>query len=265
VLIRCGPNDRRNGVDAALVARSTKTIAAAIARRGHLTRAEIAGTLADAGIKTNGWLVAQLLIHAELRAVICSGAPRDRHQTYALVDERAPRRSTMTRDETLAELTRRYFQSHGPATAKDYQWWSGLGAADAARGIDMLGCGLTRVRTGERTYFLCDARRPAPRARSTAHLIQTYDELVVGYSESRDVVDVSRATRGGSAPDSALLTRGIVHDGQLVARWRLPPQRGPRAIALEPLKRLSSVEREAVAAAASRFERFYFLASRGSH
>jgi hypothetical protein len=31
-----------------------------------------------------------------------------------------------------------------------------------------------------------------------------------------------------------------------------------RAIALEPLRRLSSAERDAVAAAASRFERFYF-------
>jgi hypothetical protein len=91
---------------------------------------------------------------------------------------------------------------------------------------------------------------------------------VVAYSESRDVVDVSRKVRAGGATGAALLTRGVVYDGQLVARWRLPGKNGPRAIALEPLRRLSSGEREAVAAAAARFARFYLLserASRGSH
>src|SRR5262245_3187645 len=118
--------DRSNGVDADLVARSVPLIAAAIARGGHLRRREIAGMLSKAGIKTTPWLVGQLLIHAELGAVVCSGAPRDGHQTYALVDERAPKPATLKGDEALAELARRYLRSHGPATAKDFQWWSGL-------------------------------------------------------------------------------------------------------------------------------------------
>jgi hypothetical protein len=256
--------DRRNGLDAPLIARSTKTIASAIERRGHLTRREIAGAIADAGIAATPWLVGHLVMHAELRAVVCSGAPRGPQQTYALADERAPRRSTRTRDEAIAELTRRYFQSHGPATARDFQWWSGLPAADVARGVDMLGRSLTRARCGERTYLVLETGRP-PRTRAAAHVIQTFDELVVAYSESRDVVDVSGKVRAGGATGAALLTRGVVYDGQLVARWRLPEKSGPRSIALEPLRRLTSGEREAVAAAAARFARFYLRASRGSH
>jgi hypothetical protein len=221
--------------------------------------------LADAGIKTTPWVLRELMMHAEMRAVVCSGAPRDRQQTYALVDERAPLASAMTRDEALAELTRRYFRSHGPATAKDYQWWSGLSGADAARGIDMLGRTLARIESGDRIYFAAAARTPVPRTPGLAQIIQTYDEVVVAYTESRDVVDVSGAARGRSGSSSALLTRGVVHDGQLVARWQFAPQRGARAVALEPLKRLSSGERAAVTAAAARFERRYFLTSRGSH
>ena len=35
-------------------------------------------------------------------------------------------RTALTREEALVELTRRYFTSHGPATARDFAWWSGL-------------------------------------------------------------------------------------------------------------------------------------------
>src|SRR5215831_13310479 len=90
--------DRGNGIDAALIARSTRAIAAAIARGGHLTRKEIASVLAGAGVQANAWMVGQLVMHAELQAVVCSGAPRDRQHTYALVEERAPGSIRLDRD-----------------------------------------------------------------------------------------------------------------------------------------------------------------------
>ena len=265
VLAQMSHYDRRNGVDAALVARSTKTIASAIERRGPLTRSEIAAALSKAGFRTSPWLVGHLVMHAELRAVVCSGAPIDGRQTYALVDERAPKPAALAGDDALAELARRYLHSHGPATAKDFQWWSGLSGAAVARAFDMLGRTITRERAGDRTY-VSSARRSAVRpSRGLAQIIQTYDELVVGYSESRDVVDVSGAARAGAPGMSALLTRGVVVDGQLAARWRMPPNRGSQSIAIDPLRRLSSGERAAAKTAAARFERFYFRTSRGSH
>lgn len=254
ILTQMAHYDRANGVDAALIARSTKTMARAIERRGHLTRREIAGALTDAGITTTPWLVGHLVMYAELHVVVCSGAPKGKQQTYALVDERAPRLSPMARDEAIAELTRRYLQSHGPATAKDFQWWSGMNAADVARGIGMLGGAVERMSCGGRTYFTTRARRPVRPKSRTAHVIQPFDEIVVAYTESRDVADVS----GLAGADGGLLVRGIVVDGQIVARWRIAATRGKRAIVVEPLQRLSSAERAASDAAAARFERFYF-------
>ena len=35
-------------------------------------------------------------------------------------------------------LSRRYFRSHGPATIRDFVWWSGLITADARRGLDII-------------------------------------------------------------------------------------------------------------------------------
>src|SRR3954468_24602790 len=63
VLALMAYNDRRNGVSAAMVETSTKTIAASL-DRGRLTRPELAEALGRAGIRTNPWLLSQLVIHA---------------------------------------------------------------------------------------------------------------------------------------------------------------------------------------------------------
>ena len=78
-----------------------------------------------------------LTIHAELEAVICSGPRRGKEFTYAQLATRAPRAARLPRDEALSKLTRRYFRSHGPATIRDFVWWSGLKMADAKRGLEI--------------------------------------------------------------------------------------------------------------------------------
>ena len=74
------------------------------------------------------------MMHAELEGVICSGPRRGKQFTYALLDERVPATKPKARDEALAELAKRYFASHGPATVRDFAWWSGLTAQGRAAG-----------------------------------------------------------------------------------------------------------------------------------
>ena len=254
LLARMKPWDRRTGIDESLTSRSAAAIARAIERSGHLTRPGVAEALRAAGIDARGWVVGHLLMHAELRAVVCSGVPCGKAQTWALVDERAPKASAMTRDEALAQLTRRYFQSHGPATPIDFRWWSGLNAADARRGIEIAGASLTTVRSGDRTYFVdaCDA---GGRTRSAAgHLLQPFDELVVAYSESRGVMDTSglSRTRGGDG----LLRRCVIVDGQVAARWDRQLGRTGVSVVITPLRRFGASDRAAAERAAGRFGRF---------
>ena len=60
-------------------------------------------------------------------------------------------------DAALLELTRRYFVTRGPATLKDFAWWSGLTVADASRGVQIAGQSLEREVIGDETYW-SDAR-----------------------------------------------------------------------------------------------------------
>ncbi len=115
---------RQQGLDDALFARSNAVLAKALAGGNYLTRPELQAALAGAGIVADGGLRASyLMMRAELDMLICSGPRRGKQFTYALLDERAPAASSLPRDEALAELTRRYFTSHGPATLKDFAWW----------------------------------------------------------------------------------------------------------------------------------------------
>jgi hypothetical protein len=130
---------RRLELEDALFGRSDEIIARAVEGGRHLTRAELGAALSVAGIDTtNGMRLGYIVHHAELEGVVCSGPRRGRQHTYALIAERAPQARRLARDEALAELTRRYFTSHGPATVKDFAWWSGLTIADVKAGLAML-------------------------------------------------------------------------------------------------------------------------------
>src|SRR5690606_21939499 len=137
----------------AIRARSRDVIERALDEGEHLTRAELGDALRAEGLPSSGQALAHLVMHAELDAAVCSGAPRGRQQTYALVAERAPEARRLDRDEALAELALRYFTSRGPATVKDFRWWSSLTAADAARAIELTGDRLERRRIGDLSYW----------------------------------------------------------------------------------------------------------------
>ncbi len=90
--------------------------------RKQLTRSELATTLEQAGIAAKGSRLAHIVMQAELEGIICSGARRGKQFTYALLEERAPHAKHLERDEALAELVKRYFSIHGPATVQDFVW-----------------------------------------------------------------------------------------------------------------------------------------------
>jgi hypothetical protein len=114
-------------------------------------------------------------IYAELERVICSGPHRGGESTYALFDSRAPQSPRLPRDEALGELSNRYLRSHGPATVRDFSWWSGLTMADAKRGLAIARArshtveGLTSDIRRDWHEPLIDGIAQSPRCRGTSY------------------------------------------------------------------------------------------------
>jgi hypothetical protein len=247
--------DRKLGLDASTLSRSHRALAKALRGGNALTRRELAVVLQKAGIATdNTQRLAHLMGHAELAAVVCSGAPRGRQQTYALLDERAPAAKTLPRDEALAELAARYFASHGPATLKDYAWWSGLTASEAKVSLDMISARLTCAEVDGRTYWWSASARVRTRLPARAQLLPNFDEYIVGYTDRGAVWD---GTPAKNPRGNILFSHSVLIDGRVVGTWKPTQIKDAAIVSISPMARLNKAARVAVATAAEGYGRFF--------
>ena len=209
---------RQTGLDDDLLRRGRAVLVASLSDGQQLTRPELAQRLGEAGIAASGHRLAHLIMHAELDAVICSGAIRGKQHTYALLDERVPLTPPLDREEALARLARRFFNSHGPAVPQDLAWWSGLTIADVRRGLDIVGPELEIV-TVDDTVFWFDptVTEPSPDG-PTVHLLPNFDEHLIAYKERRPTFDPARFDI--TPPATAFNGHVVVFDGQVVGGWR---------------------------------------------
>ena len=145
---------RKFELDDAVFKRINKALERAMRGGRHLTRQEVRTALSKARIPCDDLLrFTFILLRAELDALICSGARRGKQFTYALFDERVPDTKALSKDEALAELARRYFTSRGPATLRDFVWWSGLSSSDARNGLASVQDSLSKERIDSEDYW----------------------------------------------------------------------------------------------------------------
>jgi hypothetical protein len=209
---------RQLELDDALFIRSNKAIAEALVEGQFLTRTELGVVLSRAGIAAEGMRLGYIIHRAELDAIVCSGPRRGKQFTYALLDERAPQAKSLPYDEALAELTKRYFTSHGPAVVADFAWWSGLTKTQARAGLEMAKSGLIRETVGGQTYWLAPDLPLVKEPSFTAHLLPNYDEYLLSYRDSSPVLDPSHAHM--IEPSNPIFGHFLVIDGRMVGTWR---------------------------------------------
>ncbi|MDX6680425.1 MAG: hypothetical protein QOG94_464, partial [Solirubrobacteraceae bacterium] len=187
VLAKDAGRMRQLGLDAGTLARVHELLLATLSDGEPRTRAELASALDAAGVDTSGQRIAHAVMHAELSGVLCGGPRRGAHHTYLPLDGRVPRAPERDRDADVAELVLRYFSSHGPATPRDFAWWSGLTIADAQAGLAAAGERLVAEPDDHGTQWISLADRAADPPHRGALLLGTYDETLVAYRDLRNV------------------------------------------------------------------------------
>src|SRR5216684_6296515 len=247
--------NRKLELDDAVFRCTNAVLANALQGGKQLTRDELASALQRAGIATEGeQRVTHIMMRAELDGIICSGARRGKQFTYALLAERAPHARMLARDEALAELTMRYFMSHGPATIQDFVWWSGLTVADAKAGLAMVTSLLQQETINGQAYWFSPSSPPVQDLSHTAYLLPNFDEYTVGYTDRSAIFDVLHTNK--LDPRGGLLTNTMVLDGQVVGTWKRAFKKNAVVIEANPFTPLSNTETRAFAASANRFGAF---------
>ncbi|MDO1451986.1 winged helix DNA-binding domain-containing protein, partial [Rhodocytophaga aerolata] len=186
----------------------------------QLTRQELVTAIHAAGIGTNSLRAAHILFQAEIEGIICNGAMRDRHFTYALLEERAPASiNTLTREEALARLASRYFSSHGPATLQDFAWWSGLPKGDARLGLQLVQATLLSESVDGQTYWFPDGSADQNGNLSCLHLLPAFDEFMVSYKDR--TACLSPTYRKTTITANGIFKPVIVVNGEVLGLWKL--------------------------------------------
>src|SRR6266487_128997 len=249
--------DRQLALDKATFKKNNALLTKTLQGGQQLTRSELGPILQKAGISVEGLRFGHLMIHAELDGIICSGAKRGKQHTYALLEERASQAKTLDREEALAELTKRYFSGHGPATLQDFVWWSGLTMADARNGIEAVKSELEHEVVDDQAYWFSTSI-PVKDPHPAACLLPDFDEYMVGYTDRSAIFDVSHTDKLDSR-GSILNQYAIVIDGQVMGTWKRTVKKSEVMVELAPFVTLTDAENQAIIGATQQYGKFLGL------
>lgn len=242
-------------LDAETLVRSNNLIAAALQGGELLDRPALFAILQQNGISTQEQRGFYMLQHASLDGLICQGVTRANQPTFMPLDGALPAPPAMPRDQALAELARRYFTSHGPASLKDYVAWSGLTTAEARAGLEAVKTQLVQDTYAGEAYWR-PASTPAAAAAPVVHMLPGFDEYVLGYRDRSAVLDLQHAQKicpGGNG----VFYPTMVVDGQIVGTWKRTLKKNKAIISAQPFDQpLSAAARQAFSAAAQTYGTF---------
>lgn len=224
------------------------------------SREQLQAAWEAAGIATKGQRGYHLIWWLASEGVLCWGPVEGRGQRLVLLDEWAPATVTsFDRDETLAQLFLAYMTGHGPATVRDFAWWSGLTLADARTAQVAVGDAVTPF--DHERFVATDAGWPAdpaaatPRGR-TGLVLAAFDEYFLGYTDRSGVCDPAYAMRvipGGNGVFQPIL----VSSGRVVGTWRRGQGRAASSVVLDGFDASSVIDPATFAPSLHAWARFW--------
>jgi hypothetical protein len=244
LLTSCTRRLRQEGVSEAAAERGMKTIAAALADEGPLTRPQLRERLERAGVPTAGQALVHLFFLAAVRGMTVRGPMVGKEHAYVLVRDWLGPQEAVDRDAALAELARRYLVGHGPADDRDLARWAGLPLRDARAGLAAISAQLA-----EREDGLLDlAKRPPPAPIPPPRLLGAFDPLLLGWTSREEIVGPHRmlVTINGIFRPFALVK------GKAVATWGLAKGK----VTIEHLGRVTKKDAAALEEDALEVERY---------
>ena len=253
--VKAANNYRKAGLTPRIMAKAGKLLANRMSGGRLCTRQELYEVLGASGIKTGMQGTEQRGLHVighwAREGLICIAARRGKQHTFALLDEWLPAGRDLSGADALAEMAKRYFSSHGPATLKDFAWWSGLTLAEAKRGFQPVQHAFESAIVNDTEYWFSPITRLSRPNTKQVLLLPPYDEYTVAYADRSAAIDPSMLKAALSG-----LGANIVVDGRIAGTWQRKVEKNEVHIIARPLKSNTPTPRKALAAAADRYGMF---------
>jgi hypothetical protein len=239
-------------LDEATLSKSNKILQNALKDEKHLNRRELRDILEQKGISTMGQRMAYMLQRASLDGLICQTVTNQNNPSYISMDD-LRKFKALDRSDALVELAKRYFNSHGPATLKDFIWWSGLLVKDARAGLEEIKSSLKKEIIGEQTYWMS----PEPSVHMetpSINLLPGFDEYLLSYKDRS--ASIAPKINEALSPTNGVFSPTIVSDGQIVGTWKREIKKDQILIKIRYFRKLSSPEEESLNSEVKHFGEF---------
>jgi hypothetical protein len=162
-----------------------------------------------------------------------------------------PRPETDPRDARL-ELARRYLHVFGPTTPEAFARWANVGPQGGLAAFDALRRSLTPVRTPVGDAWILTRDEPtfraAPRPAARARLLPSGDSYFLLQGADRELL-VPDAARRSALWTPRVWPGAVLVGAEIIGTWR----RAGASVTVQPWRRLSRSERDAVDAEAASF------------
>ena len=228
-------------LDPRTLSRSRTLIERALQGGNALTRPEIYATLEKARISTRASRGLHILFALAHEHLICFGARRGKQPTFVLLDEWLPATKPRPREDALAELARRYCTGHGPATAADFAWWSGLTLKEANEGFAL-------------ADVQCESSAKSMGVTPSVHLLPPFDEYTVAYKDRSAIIDPTFARRVNAG--GGILNAVVVVNGLVAGTWKRDLHDKFVDITISPFRTLTARETRSLEKEGARYAKF---------
>ncbi len=246
---------RKYGLDSHVFTKCNDIIIRQLEGRKHLTRTALNVALQQQGIITDTIGLSCIMMQAELDGIICSGPREGKQFTYALIDERVPHASPLSKEEALSEMAHRYFTSRGPATIQDFVWWSGLTMKEARVGVSNLAPYFIHKKVEGQEYIYAPINPEAVNHPNHSLLLPYYDEYGIAY-KNRDALFLPKEKIVQNMGETFPFSRVIVLDGKIVGSWQCTIRNKSIEVEIAPYYEFSEHENSIINAAVQRFKNF---------
>ena len=190
-----------------------------LAGNNHLTRDEIMLELNIQKTSGQDFLGAAIMMNAELDGLVCNGKMKGKQMTYALLEERVAKPQTkLTKEEGLAKLAQRYFESHGPATVLDFSWWSGFPPTTCKTVLNSIESELNSVEIDNQKYFFSQNLDRQRNFCESVHFLAAFDEILIGY-KTREV-SILLEHQPKAFTNNGIFKPVILENGKVIGTWQ---------------------------------------------
>jgi hypothetical protein len=208
-----------------------------VAGGGSVSRNELFAMFEAAGQPTTGQRGIHILGSLCRHAWVVQGPLAGNQQLLVAFDEWIPVSRTLKREEAIAEFMLRYFRSHGPATVRDFAWWTQLPLPEVRAALGQVRGQLVELEFGGTGYWMSPEAEAllddgVPGLRSVL-LLPGFDEFLLGYQDRSLVLAPEHANKivpGGNG----VFKKTIVAGGEVIGTWARKGSGRTAAVVPEP-------------------------------